>query len=143
MSQNKRQETGFSLLGMLIAVGIVAVLAAIAVPKFHSAVAKANTAKIQADLSTIETAMGVYALEKGVFPTSGDLSALDDYIVDAKNLKPPTGQCLVNGELTTLSDNAAYSIGKAGDGEEMRALCDGKTLSAFGERKSTGSGNQS
>lgn len=141
MSQNKRQEAGFSLLGMLIAVGIVAVLAAIAVPKFQSAVAKANTARIQADLSTIETAMGVYALEKGVFPTSGDLSHLEDYIVDVKNLKPPTGQCWIDGKLETLSDNASYSIGKSGDGEELRALCDGKPLSSFSERKGVDGGS--
>lgn len=143
MSQNKNREAGFSLLGMLIAVGIVAVLAAIAVPKFQSAVARANTARIQADLSTIETAMGVYAIEKGVTPASGDLSNLEDYIVDAKNLKPPTGQCWIDGELKTLSDNATYSIGKAGDEKENRALCDGRPLSAFREQKSADSGNPS
>lgn len=143
MPQHKVKEAGFSLLGMLIAVGIVAVLAAIAVPKFNSAVAKANTAKIQADLSTIETAIGVYTIEKGATPVSGDLTALTDYIVDARNLKPPTGQCLVNGEVTKLSDNAAYSIGTVGDGKEIRALCDGKSLAEFSERKRADSGEKS
>ena len=59
----RTNEAGFTLIGMLIAVGIVAILAMIAVPKFTSAIASANTAKIQSDLSTIDTAIAVYEIE--------------------------------------------------------------------------------
>lgn len=43
--QTRQNEAGFTLIGMLIAVGIVAILAMIAVPKFTSAIASANTAR--------------------------------------------------------------------------------------------------
>ena len=47
------------------------------------------------------------------------------------------------GQLTKLSDNAAYSIGTVGDGKEIRALCDGKSLAEFSERKRADSGEKS
>ena len=132
MAKKESREAGFSLLGMLIAVGIVAVLAMIAVPKFNSAVAKANTAKIQADLSTIETAMGVYTVEKGKDP--GSMADLKEYIVDAENLKPPQGKCFLRDQQElVLEKDAEYTIGvPGGETGEKRALCDGHALSEFG-----------
>ena len=67
--QTRQNEAGFTLIGMLIAVGIVAILAMIAVPKFTSAIASANTAKIQSDLSTLDTAIALYEIDNGKPPT--------------------------------------------------------------------------
>ena len=66
--QTRQNEAGFTLIGMLIAVGIVAILAMIAVPKFTSAITSANTAKIQSDLSTLDTAIAVYEIDTGKTP---------------------------------------------------------------------------
>ena len=80
--QTRQNEAGFTLIGMLIAVGIVAILAMIAVPKFTSAITSANTAKIQSDLSTLDTAIAVYEIDTGKTP--GAIADLKDYLQDTR-----------------------------------------------------------
>lgn len=127
--QNRQNEAGFTLIGMLIAVGIVAILAMIAVPKFTSAIASANTAKIQSDLSTLNTAIAVYEIDNGTAPT--DIKDLADYLQDT-NIKPPSGKCYVEGNLADVGA-AAYTIDKT----NSRALCNNKAVGAFYKEKKT------
>ena len=63
-----RSERGFSLLSTLLAVMILAVILAIAVPRFSSALATANTVKVQADLTALDTAIVLYQTAKGKTP---------------------------------------------------------------------------
>lgn len=129
--QNRQNEAGFTLIGMLIAVGIVAILAMIAVPKFTSAIASANTAKIQSDLSTLNTAIAVYEIDNGTAPTN--IEDLAEYLQDT-NIKPPSGQCYVEGKLADVGADA-YTIDKA----NSRALCNNKAVGAFHKEKKTAS----
>lgn len=84
-----RSERGFSLLSTLLAVMILAVILAIAVPRFSSALATANTVKVQADLTALDTAIVLYQTAKGKNPEGID--DLKDYVTDLKHLKPPAG----------------------------------------------------
>lgn len=119
----RTNEAGFTLIGMLIAVGIVAILAMIAVPKFTSAIASANTAKIQSDLSTIDTAIAVYEIENGKAPK--EVGDLEDYLQDA-TVKPPTGDCYLNGEKKPVPATE-YTIS-----DDHRAVCGaGNTVTKF------------
>ncbi len=127
--QTRQNEAGFTLIGMLIAVGIVAILAMIAVPKFTSAIASANTAKIQSDLSTLNTAIAVYEIDNGKAPK--EISDLTDYLQDT-NIKPPSGQCYVNGESVEIKANA-YVINET----TRQATCDGKAIGEFYKGKKT------
>ncbi|WP_432648015.1 competence type IV pilus major pilin ComGC [Mitsuokella sp.] len=134
--RNNRQskEAGFTLIGMLIAVGIVAILAMIAVPKFTSAIASANTAKIQSDLSTLDTAIAVYTIENGETPKQ--IAELEEYLQD-KNVKPPTGDCYLQGEKKTVPDKE-YKI------EHGRAVCGtGNTTAAFFKKAKTAGADDS
>ncbi|WP_302488774.1 competence type IV pilus major pilin ComGC [uncultured Mitsuokella sp.] len=121
----RTNEAGFTLIGMLIAVGIVAILAMIAVPKFTSAIASANTAKIQSDLSTLDTAIAVYEIEHGEPPN--EIEQLEDYLRDT-NVTPPKGKCYMDGVPHDIQSEA-YTISKG------RALCDNKTVTAFYKSK--------
>jgi general secretion pathway protein G len=130
------RQAGFSLLGTMIAMAILAILATIAVPKFHSAIAMANTTKVKADLTTLDSAIAIYATQKGLWPNQlGDLS---DYVSDLDNLKPPQGKCqLKDGKIVTISAET-YELKKeaAGielDGEDCRAACAGYTAGDFGK----------
>lgn len=106
MSDDK--QAGFSLLGVLIAVMIIGIMATMAVPRFTSAIATANTAKVQSDLTTLDAAIAMYQLEKGKVPTA--LKDLSDYVEDLDSLKPPKGKCrLKSGEIVTL-ENESYGI---------------------------------
>ncbi|XOQ25452.1 MAG: Pullulanase secretion protein pulG [Mitsuokella multacida] len=130
----RTNEAGFTLIGMLIAVGIVAILAMIAVPKFTSAIASANTAKIQSDLSTLDTAIAVYTIENGKAPEK--VEDLKDYLQDEK-VKPPTGKCYLNGKEEDIP-NTSYTI------ENNRAVCGaGNTVTKFSKTaKVSDSGEQ-
>ena len=100
-----RGERGFSLLSTLLAVMILAVILAIAVPRFSSALATANTVKVQADLTTLDTAIVLYQTAKGKTPAGVD--DLTDYVTDLKHLKPPAGTIRAGAqELST--ENVSY-----------------------------------
>lgn len=127
--QTRQNEAGFTLIGMLIAVGIVAILALIAVPKFTSAIASANTARIQSDLSTLNTAIAVYEIDNGKAPEK--IADLKDYL-QSTNIKPPTGDCYMEGKTVKL-EATAYTIDQA----NSQALCNGKAVGAFYKEKKT------
>lgn len=123
-----RGEAGFSLLGILIAVMIIGIMATVAVPRFNSVIASANTAKVQADLTTLDTAIAIYQTEKGTQPTA--ISDLNGYVTDLDNLKPPQGTCnLRDGTTITVSDKS-YALS---NDTEKRATCAGHTAGDFGK----------
>lgn len=91
-------QKGFATLEVILMVMVIGILASIAVPRFTNITTRANTAKIQADLSTIDTAIEVYYMEHGEYPkATDDITALDAYIRGASDLKPPKGYAYVEG----------------------------------------------
>ena len=120
-------QGGFSLLSTLLAVMILAVVLAIAVPRFSSALATANTVRIQADLMTLDTAIVLYQTAHGTTPTK--LSDLEPYVTNAGKLKPPSGNVILDGKESPLT-NPTYEI-TTNDKKVCRATCDGKTAEAF------------
>lgn len=53
----------FTLIELLIVVAIIGILAAIAIPNFQNARVRATISRVQADLRSIRTAMGVYIVD--------------------------------------------------------------------------------
>lgn len=127
-------QKGFATLEMILVVIVLGILSTIAVPTFGNITAKANTAKIQSDLSTIDNAIAMYYMDKGSFDNLNNISDLKDYIRDAEYLKPPTGSAYVNGESKKI-EATSYSITKDDSSdslnEEYRATLDGKTAGEF------------
>ena len=78
----KPVQNGFSLLEMLVVVGIILILATVAVPKFMSAGKTAKIAKISADIRTIDNAAALYEIDKGKYPDS--VAALAEKDSDGK-----------------------------------------------------------
>ena len=119
-------QRGFATLEVILMVMIIGILATVAVPRFNSVTAKANTAKIQSDLSTLDTAISIYYMENGKYPES--ISDLKDYVKDVDDLKPPTGSAYVNGEskeIKNFASSGEYSIGDktvSGTQTEKRAM---------------------
>jgi len=133
MSESK--QAGFSLIGVLVAVAIIAVMASIAVPKFTTTLMSANTAKVQSDLSTLDAAIAVFQLEKGREPLT--LEELSEYVSDLKSLKPPKGKCMLkDGTILTL-ENESYDLrpGDAKGTDGARAICAKHTAGEFGNVK--------
>ena len=83
-------ESGFSLLELLIVVGIVSLLAAIATPQVLSYLGKGRTESAKAQIAAISAALEVYALDNGAYPSQRDgLQALLQRPPDARNWRGP------------------------------------------------------
>ncbi len=73
MKQGEVKHRGFTLIELLIVVAIIAILAAIAVPNFMEAQARAKLSRAQADLKTVLTACTTYQVDNGkIFPDCND-----------------------------------------------------------------------
>jgi general secretion pathway protein G len=63
-------RSAFTLIELLLVMVIIAILAAIVVPKFTGQGDKARIHAAQQDISNIKTALGTFEVENGRFPTS-------------------------------------------------------------------------
>ncbi len=78
---NRRQERGFSLIELLIAVAVILIVAAISIPNLLRSRINANEASAIASMRTINNAEVAYSV---AFPATG-------YADDLSKLKPPPG----------------------------------------------------
>ena len=99
-------QRGFATLEVILMVMVIGILASIAVPRFTNVTTAANTAKIQADLSTIDTAIAVYQMEKGDNTTPSVDDLVNDGYLQAKP-EPPSGSCYYEGNITAISELGA------------------------------------
>lgn len=79
MSQTIRikQNRGFSLIEIMVVVVIIGILAALVVPKIMSRPEQARIVKAEADISSIQSALDLYKLDNGFYPsTNQGLQAL-------------------------------------------------------------------
>jgi general secretion pathway protein G len=65
---------GFTLIELLVVLAIVAVLAAVVVPRYFSAVPRAEEAVLAENLRTLREAIDKYYVDRGLYPS--DLSDL-------------------------------------------------------------------
>lgn len=70
MQQTPRRRSGFTLIEVMVVVAILAILAAVVVPRVMDEPAKARRAKVQQDLRAIESALDLYKLDNYRYPTT-------------------------------------------------------------------------
>jgi len=66
----RRHNGGFTLIEVMIVVVILAILAAIVVPRVMSAPEKARTTRAKSDIQSITSALNMYKLDNYTYPTT-------------------------------------------------------------------------
>lgn len=97
-------EAGFTLLELLVALGIIALIATIAYPQVTRYLGSARTETARAQMNAISTALELYALDNGGYPSQqAGLSSLvtrpanaprwnGPYLKSAEGLNDPWGR---------------------------------------------------
>ncbi len=129
-----KEENGFTLIEMMIVVAIIAILTAVAIPKFSESLAMANTARVQADLQSLDTAIAMYRVQNGRVPQT--LTDLKSYI-DVENIKAPTGDVYVNGTLESNTTDANYTLSN----DKTNSSFLGHSRAEFGKAKTNDDSN--
>jgi general secretion pathway protein G len=83
-ANNKNNNRGFTLIELMVVVIILGILALYVGPKIMGEPDKAKRVKAQMDIATFETALKMYKLDNGVYPTT-------DQGLQALVEKPETG----------------------------------------------------
>lgn len=65
-----RKQSGFSLFEVMVVVVILGILATFIVPKLTGRTDQARVTKAYHDIQTLETALDLYKLDNGVYPTT-------------------------------------------------------------------------
>jgi general secretion pathway protein G len=69
-STNYRAAAGFTLIEVMVVVVILGILAALIVPKIMSRPEQARVVKVKQDLLAIQSALDLYKLDNGLYPTT-------------------------------------------------------------------------
>jgi len=71
------RKTGFTLIELLVVVAIIGILAAIAVPNYLQAQARAEKAQCAGNLHTLGTALALYRIDHNAYPPADGMAGRD------------------------------------------------------------------
>jgi general secretion pathway protein G len=121
-----RNNAGYTLLELLVVMGILAVLTAMATPQLMGYFSKAKTQSVQLQIENIGTALELYYMENGSYPSASvGLKALVEptseaprwngpYLKKAKSLLDPWGRPYQYNYPGSNGDYEVYSLGANG-----------------------------
>jgi general secretion pathway protein G len=126
LRRRDRNDAGYTLLELLVVMGILAVLTAVATPQLMAYFGKAKTQSVQLQIENIATALEVYYMENGSYPSATvGLKALVEatpeaprwngpYLKKAKNLLDPWGRPYQYNYPVANGEYEVYSLGPSG-----------------------------
>lgn len=125
--RRRRGEGGYTLLELLVVMGILAALTAMATPQVMGYFGKAKTQSAQLQIENINTALEMYYVENGSYPSpSAGLRALVEatpeaprwngpYLKNAKTLLDPWGRPY-QYSVSEQGEYDVFSLGPTGKG---------------------------
>lgn len=89
---NIKKQKGFTLLELLVVIGIIGILVAIGTISYSTAQKRSRDSKRRGDMQAINRALEQYnAQNQGTYPTNTSCSGLTDYLAGPLPTDPKTG----------------------------------------------------
>jgi len=137
----KKQQTGFTLIELMIVVAIIGILAAIAIPQYENYISRTKASGAATDLNVYKLGVSMCRQIRGTFtgctdadgniPAVADAEFLDSLalaVVDAENvtLAGNSFATLPDGTILTFTLAGSYTAGEASITWDMGAstICD-------------------
>jgi general secretion pathway protein G len=126
LCNRRRSDAGYTLLELLVVMGILALLTAVATPQLMGYFGKAKAQSAQVQIQSIGTALELYYMENGSYPSQrAGLRALVEplpeaahwngpYLKKAQSLLDPWGRPYQYSFPDANGDYAVYSLGPDG-----------------------------
>jgi general secretion pathway protein G len=110
--QNRRSQSGFTLIELMIVMAIIGILATLAIPSYVSAIKHAREAVLKEDLHVMRAAIESYTMDKNKAPQS-----LDD-LVQSGYLKTIPEDPMTHATDTWVPDtsDSMYSLDESDPG---------------------------
>src|SRR5260370_27827519 len=124
--RRSRNDAGYTLLELLVVMGILAVLTAVATPQLMGYFGKAKMQSVQLQIENIGTALEMYYMENGAYPSASvGLKALVEatpeaprrngpYLKKANNLLSPWERPYQDSYPGSNGEYADFSLGPTG-----------------------------
>lgn len=87
----KNDQSGFTLIELMVVVVILGILAAVVIPQFSKSTDKARVSSAKAELKNMQSAMEIYYAENGDYPTNAWAALKDVGIGDGSAITDPWG----------------------------------------------------
>ena len=123
-----KKKSAFSLVELMVAVGIVSILAAVAMPNFTSVIKRARDAQRKSDIAAIQQALVLYRSDNSNYPCN-TISLASDYI--KKVPTPPTAHSATSSYTYTPKPSTGTSCSTTNPAISF-VICSDKLESAVG-----------
>jgi type IV pilus assembly protein PilE len=132
VSGQRRALAGFTLIEVVIAMTIIAILAAIAIPAYTQYIVRGHRSEARGTLLAAAQWMERWRTERGTYATA--------VLPNGLNVSPPTGTAQYNLTLTNLTA-ATYRLEATPTGSMTGDACGVLRLNNLGVRDNTGTAN--